>query len=155
MFYDLMPAPFIDCCMYSLSDNTARLTSAMTDLPMLLEKKRLIDMHTSLATAILDSKIIRYRASLSLTSSLTPCRPSLLPTHLTTPHFFFIRYAFICRILGLVIVMINSKQYKTMEYTNINVTGIYILAICVQMNLKEDLKKGREKGGKRRKKRKE
>jgi len=39
----------------SLSDNTAKLTSAMTDLPMLLEKKRLIDMHTSLATAILDN----------------------------------------------------------------------------------------------------
>jgi len=38
----------------SLSDNTAKLTTAITDLPMLLEKKRLIDMHTSLATAILD-----------------------------------------------------------------------------------------------------
>jgi len=38
----------------SLSDNTAKLTSAMTDLPRLLEKKKLIDMHTSLASAILD-----------------------------------------------------------------------------------------------------
>jgi len=40
-----------------LTDNTARLTSAMSDLPMLLEKKRLMDMHTSLATAVLDSKL--------------------------------------------------------------------------------------------------
>ncbi|XP_023327317.1 sec1 family domain-containing protein 1 [Eurytemora carolleeae] len=40
---------------FSLTDNTARLTSAMSDLPMLLEKKRLMDMHTSLATAVLDN----------------------------------------------------------------------------------------------------
>ena len=31
-----------------------KLTSAVSSLPALLEKKRLIDMHTSLATAILD-----------------------------------------------------------------------------------------------------
>ena len=30
------------------------MTSAVSSLPALLEKKRLIDMHTSLATAILD-----------------------------------------------------------------------------------------------------
>lgn len=38
-----------------ISDNTARLTSAMSSLPELLEKKRLIDMHTTIATAILSS----------------------------------------------------------------------------------------------------
>ena len=37
-----------------LSDNMGRLTSAVSSLPALLEKKRLIDMHTSLATAMLD-----------------------------------------------------------------------------------------------------
>merc|ERR1712024_241046 len=37
-----------------LSDNTQRLNSAISSLPALLEKKRLIDMHTSLATAMLD-----------------------------------------------------------------------------------------------------
>ncbi|GFS30412.1 sec1 family domain-containing protein 1 [Trichonephila inaurata madagascariensis] len=38
----------------SMSDNTAKLTSAVSSLPELLEKKRLIDMHMSVATAILD-----------------------------------------------------------------------------------------------------
>jgi len=38
----------------SLSDNTAKLSSAVTDLPRLLEQKRLIDMHTSLATSLLE-----------------------------------------------------------------------------------------------------
>ncbi|KAH3887413.1 hypothetical protein DPMN_011430 [Dreissena polymorpha] len=37
-----------------LSDNTARLTSAVSSLPELLEKKRLIDMHTNIATALLE-----------------------------------------------------------------------------------------------------
>eukprot|EP00096_Caligus_rogercresseyi_P009495 TRINITY_DN3238_c0_g1_i2.p1 TRINITY_DN3238_c0_g1~~TRINITY_DN3238_c0_g1_i2.p1 ORF type:complete len:503 (-),score=165.64 TRINITY_DN3238_c0_g1_i2:55-1563(-) len=37
-----------------LSGNTEKLTSAMSSLPELLEKKRLIDMHTSIATCILD-----------------------------------------------------------------------------------------------------
>ncbi|XP_054154326.1 sec1 family domain-containing protein 1-like [Oppia nitens] len=37
-----------------LSDNTAKLTSAVSSLPELLEKKRLIDLHTTIATAILD-----------------------------------------------------------------------------------------------------
>lgn len=37
-----------------LSDNTAKLTSAVSSLPELLEKKRLIDMHTNIATALLD-----------------------------------------------------------------------------------------------------
>lgn len=35
-----------------VTDNTARITSAVQSLPELLEKKRLIDMHTSLATGI-------------------------------------------------------------------------------------------------------
>jgi len=38
----------------SLSDNTAKLTNAVSSLPELLEKKRLIDMHCSLATSVLD-----------------------------------------------------------------------------------------------------
>ena len=36
-----------------ISGNTAKLTSAMTSLPELLEKKRLIDMHTTIATSLL------------------------------------------------------------------------------------------------------
>lgn len=37
-----------------VSNNTARLTSAVNNLPQLLEMKRLIDMHTSIATGILN-----------------------------------------------------------------------------------------------------
>uniref|UniRef100_A0A8B9VZ68 Sec1 family domain containing 1 n=1 Tax=Anas zonorhyncha TaxID=75864 RepID=A0A8B9VZ68_9AVES len=37
-----------------LSDNTAKLTSAVSSLPELLEKKRLIDLHTNVATAVLE-----------------------------------------------------------------------------------------------------
>lgn len=36
-----------------LSDTTAKLTSTVSNLPELLEKKRLIDMHTNIATAVL------------------------------------------------------------------------------------------------------
>jgi len=36
-----------------ISDNTAKLTSAMGSLPKLLEKKRQVDMHTTIATSIL------------------------------------------------------------------------------------------------------
>ncbi|EDO32378.1 predicted protein [Nematostella vectensis] len=36
------------------ADSTAKLTSAVSSLPELLEKKRLIDMHTNIATALLD-----------------------------------------------------------------------------------------------------
>ncbi|XP_005093606.1 sec1 family domain-containing protein 1 [Aplysia californica] len=43
-----------DAAISMLSDNTARLTSAVTSLPELLEKKRLIDMHMNIATALLD-----------------------------------------------------------------------------------------------------
>ncbi|XP_048480612.1 protein sly1 homolog [Plutella xylostella] len=38
-----------------VSDNTQRLTSAVNSLPQLMEKKRLIDMHTTIATAILNA----------------------------------------------------------------------------------------------------
>lgn len=38
-----------------VSNNTARLTNAVNSLPQLLEMKRLIDMHTSIATGILNS----------------------------------------------------------------------------------------------------
>lgn len=34
-----------------VSNNTARLTDAVNSLPQLLEKKRLIDMHTTIATS--------------------------------------------------------------------------------------------------------
>lgn len=43
-----------DSAISMLSDNTARLTNAVTSLPELLEKKRLIDMHMNIATALLD-----------------------------------------------------------------------------------------------------
>lgn len=43
-----------DEAMSMLSDNTAKLTSAVSSLPELLEKKRLIDMHTTIATAMLE-----------------------------------------------------------------------------------------------------
>lgn len=39
-----------DAAMSLVSDNTARLTSAVNSLPQLIEKKRLIDMHTTVAT---------------------------------------------------------------------------------------------------------
>ncbi|KAK7595132.1 hypothetical protein V9T40_001565 [Parthenolecanium corni] len=38
-----------------MSDNTAKLTSAVNSLPQLLERKRLIDMHTTIATSVLDT----------------------------------------------------------------------------------------------------
>lgn len=38
-----------------LSNNTARLTNAVNSLPQLMEMKRLIDMHTTIATGILNS----------------------------------------------------------------------------------------------------
>lgn len=37
-----------------LSDNTTKLTNAINTLPELLERKRLIDLHTNVATAILE-----------------------------------------------------------------------------------------------------
>lgn len=37
-----------------LSDNTTKLTNAVSSLPELLEKKRVIDMHTTIATSVLD-----------------------------------------------------------------------------------------------------
>ncbi|XP_022669028.1 sec1 family domain-containing protein 1-like isoform X1 [Varroa destructor] len=43
-----------DEAMGLLNDNTAKLTNAVSSLPELLEKKRLIDQHTTIATAILD-----------------------------------------------------------------------------------------------------
>nr|KAG5689560.1 hypothetical protein BaRGS_022063 [Batillaria attramentaria] len=43
-----------DAAISMLSDHTARLTSAVSSLPELLEKKRLIDMHTNIATALLE-----------------------------------------------------------------------------------------------------
>lgn len=37
-----------------ISNTTAKLTSAVSSLPQLLEKKRLLDMHTTIATGTLD-----------------------------------------------------------------------------------------------------
>jgi hypothetical protein len=37
-----------------LNDTTSKLTSAVSSLPELLEKKRLLDSHTNIATALLD-----------------------------------------------------------------------------------------------------
>ncbi|KAK4336521.1 hypothetical protein RND71_044237 [Anisodus tanguticus] len=37
-----------------ISDTTAKITSAVTSLPELLERKKLIDMHTSIATEVLE-----------------------------------------------------------------------------------------------------
>ena len=39
-----------DAAFSMVTDNTARLTSAVNSLPQLLEKKRLIDMHTTVAS---------------------------------------------------------------------------------------------------------
>lgn len=44
-----------DIALSMVSDNTAKITSAVNSLPQLLEKKRLIDMHTSLATSLLNA----------------------------------------------------------------------------------------------------
>ncbi|XP_055637438.1 protein sly1 homolog [Toxorhynchites rutilus septentrionalis] len=43
-----------DVAFSMVNDNTARLTNAVNSLPQLMEKKRLIDMHTKIATAILN-----------------------------------------------------------------------------------------------------
>jgi hypothetical protein len=56
-----------------MSDNTAKLTSAVNTLPQLLEKKRLIDMHTTIATgAKLNDKFrvfLTYKMLISYTQS--------------------------------------------------------------------------------------
>lgn len=46
-----------DLMLNMVSDNTAKLTSAVNSLPQLIEKKRLIDMHTTIATGIFFLKI--------------------------------------------------------------------------------------------------
>ena len=38
-----------------IGDNTAKISSAVSSIPELLEKKRLIDMHTNIATELLES----------------------------------------------------------------------------------------------------
>ncbi|XP_075214733.1 sec1 family domain containing Slh isoform X2 [Lycorma delicatula] len=49
------PGSESDVAFSMMSDNTAKLTSAVNSLPHLLEKKRLIDMHTTIATGILNA----------------------------------------------------------------------------------------------------
>jgi sec1 family domain-containing protein 1 len=48
-----------DVAFSMVNDNTTRLTNAVNSLPQLMEKKRLIDMHTKIATAVLNSIKIR------------------------------------------------------------------------------------------------
>jgi hypothetical protein len=43
-----------DLAISMLNDTTSKLTSAVSSLPELLEKKRLLDSHTNIATALLD-----------------------------------------------------------------------------------------------------
>lgn len=43
-----------DDSMNTMFNNTSKLTSAVSSLPELLEMKRLLDMHTNIATALLD-----------------------------------------------------------------------------------------------------
>jgi len=50
-----------DLAISMLNDTTSKLTSAVSSLPELLEKKRLLDLHTNIATALLDQiKVIRF-----------------------------------------------------------------------------------------------
>lgn len=56
-----------DVALSMVSDNTAKITSAVNSLPQLLEKKRLIDMHTSVATSKLILNLFSYYCSTSLT----------------------------------------------------------------------------------------
>ena len=42
-----------------MTDNTQKLTSAVSSLPALLEKKRKIDMHMSMATSVLEQVKLR------------------------------------------------------------------------------------------------
>ncbi|KAL1139436.1 hypothetical protein AAG570_006420 [Ranatra chinensis] len=44
-----------DVALTMMTDNTAKLTLAVNSLPQMLAKKRLIDMHTTIATAILNA----------------------------------------------------------------------------------------------------
>ncbi|KAL9706803.1 hypothetical protein quinque_010321 [Culex quinquefasciatus] len=44
----------MDVAFSMVNDNTAKLTNAVNSLPQLMEKKRLIDMHTKIATNILN-----------------------------------------------------------------------------------------------------
>ncbi len=43
-----------DLAISMLNDTTSKLTNAVSSLPELLEKKRLLDSHTNIATALLD-----------------------------------------------------------------------------------------------------
>lgn len=59
-----------DAAMAMVSDNTAKLTSAVNSLPQLLEKKRLIDMHTTIATGMpLVHGIFRHSISIFTVNS--------------------------------------------------------------------------------------
>lgn len=57
-----------------LSDATAKLNSAVSSLPELLEKKKFIDMHTTVATAILDEIKLRKLDSFFETEEKILCK---------------------------------------------------------------------------------
>lgn len=48
-----------DLALSLVSDNTQRLTSAVNSLPQLMEKKRLIDMHTTIATGNISLQFLK------------------------------------------------------------------------------------------------
>lgn len=50
-----MQNPEEEGAMFVMGDATAKLSSAIGSLPELLEQKRLIDLHTSVATTLLDN----------------------------------------------------------------------------------------------------
>lgn len=59
-----------DLAISMLNDATSKLTSAVSSLPIMLEKKRLLDSHTNIATALLDQiKVVfaEFHSKLRLT----------------------------------------------------------------------------------------
>lgn len=71
-----------DIAFSMVNDNTERLTNAVNSLPQLLEKKRLIDMHTKVATSVLNAIKLRrldtfFEVEEKIMSKLTLDKPLL------------------------------------------------------------------------------
>lgn len=71
-----------DIAFSMVNDNTERLTNAVNSLPQLLEKKRLIDMHTKVATSVLNAIKVRrldtfFEVEEKIMSKLTLDKPLL------------------------------------------------------------------------------
>lgn len=71
-----------DIAFSMVNDNTERLTNAVNSLPQLMEKKRLIDMHTKVATSILNNIKSRrldsfFELEEKIMSKLTSDRPEI------------------------------------------------------------------------------